>query len=110
MNDFSDAYVIPCHKTIFPYGFVFTELVSRIDQKINELVAEQQKIDAERALDKSKMEQHKQDIANSNKQKQLISKALAKKVLLDFSIILSYDFHSWWASLLLVVACGIFHC
>ncbi|XP_057441576.1 structural maintenance of chromosomes protein 3-like [Lotus japonicus] len=50
-----------------------------IDQKINELVAEQQKIDAKRAHDKSEIEQLKQDIANANKQKQLISKALAKK-------------------------------
>ena len=65
-------------------SFVSTELTSQIDQKITELVAEQQKIDAERAHDKSEMEQLKQDIANANKQKQLISKALAKKVLLDF--------------------------
>ncbi|WVZ20171.1 hypothetical protein V8G54_007493 [Vigna mungo] len=58
---------------------VFAELVLQIDQKINELVAEQQKIDAERAHVKSEIEQLKQDIANANKQKQLISKALAKK-------------------------------
>ncbi|KAL2316967.1 hypothetical protein Fmac_030843 [Flemingia macrophylla] len=50
-----------------------------IDRRINELVAEQQKIDAKRAHDKSEMDQFKQDIANANKQKQLISKALAKK-------------------------------
>ncbi|KAL9314311.1 hypothetical protein ACSQ67_019763 [Phaseolus vulgaris] len=54
-------------------------LFLQIDQKINELVAEQQKIDAKRAHDKSEIEQHKQDIANANKQKQLISKALTKK-------------------------------
>ncbi|XP_027904525.1 structural maintenance of chromosomes protein 3 [Vigna unguiculata] len=53
--------------------------LQEIDQKINELVAEQQKIDAKRAHDKSEIEQLKQDIANANKQKQLISKALAKK-------------------------------
>ncbi|KAK7389419.1 hypothetical protein VNO78_24445 [Psophocarpus tetragonolobus] len=50
-----------------------------IDQKINELVAEQQKIDAKRAHDKSEMDQLKQDIANANKQKLLISKSLTKK-------------------------------
>ncbi|KAK7354274.1 hypothetical protein VNO80_19733 [Phaseolus coccineus] len=55
------------------------EELEKIDQKINELVAEQQKIDAKRAHDKSEIEQHKQDIANANKQKQLISKALTKK-------------------------------
>ncbi|BAT79746.1 hypothetical protein VIGAN_02267200 [Vigna angularis var. angularis] len=53
--------------------------LQEIDQKINELVAEQQKIDAKRAHDKSEIEQLKQDIANANKQKQLISKALTKK-------------------------------
>ncbi|KAK7320513.1 hypothetical protein VNO77_30059 [Canavalia gladiata] len=55
------------------------EELEKIDQKINELVAEQQKIDAKCAHDKSEMEQLKQDIANTNKQKQLISKALANK-------------------------------
>ncbi|KAG5053187.1 hypothetical protein JHK87_005385 [Glycine soja] len=50
-----------------------------IDQKINEIVAEQQKIDAKCAHDKSVIEQLKQDIANANKQKLLISKALTKK-------------------------------
>ncbi|RDX88342.1 Structural maintenance of chromosomes protein 3, partial [Mucuna pruriens] len=55
------------------------EELEKIDQKINELVAEQQKVDAKRAHDKSEIEQLKQDIANANKQKQLISKALAKK-------------------------------
>lgn len=53
--------------------------LQKIDQKINELVAEQQKIDAQCAHNKSELEGLKQDIANSNKQKQLISKALAKK-------------------------------
>lgn len=70
---------------------VFTELVLQIDQKINEIVAEQQKIDAKCAHDKSVIEQLKQDIANANKQKLLISKALAKKVLLNFSVILNYS-------------------
>ncbi|XP_061338164.1 structural maintenance of chromosomes protein 3 isoform X1 [Gastrolobium bilobum] len=53
--------------------------LQEIDQKINELVAEQQKIDAKCAHDKSELEQLKQDIANANKQKLLISKAHAKK-------------------------------
>ncbi|TKY53861.1 Structural maintenance of chromosomes protein 3 [Spatholobus suberectus] len=61
-----------------------------IDQKINKLVAEQQKIVAERAPDKLEIKQLKQDIANANKKKQLISEALAKEVLLNFSIILDY--------------------
>ncbi|XP_065851930.1 structural maintenance of chromosomes protein 3 [Euphorbia lathyris] len=50
-----------------------------VDQKITELVTEQQKIDAKRTHDRSELEQLKQDIANANKQKQLISKALEKK-------------------------------
>ncbi|XP_021892678.1 LOW QUALITY PROTEIN: structural maintenance of chromosomes protein 3 [Carica papaya] len=53
--------------------------LQRLDQKITELVAEQQKLEAKRAHDKSQMEQHKQDIANAEKQKQLLSKALANK-------------------------------
>jgi archaellum component FlaC len=72
-------------KVIFPYGFVFTELVSQIDQKINKLVAEQQKVDAQCAHCKSEIEELKQDIDNSNKQKKLFSNALAKKVTLNFS-------------------------
>ncbi|MED6109969.1 Structural maintenance of chromosomes protein 3 [Stylosanthes scabra] len=55
------------------------EELMKIDQKITELVSEQQKIEAECAHGKSEMEQLKQDIANANKQKQLISKALSKK-------------------------------
>jgi hypothetical protein len=69
---------------------------------INELVTEQQKVDAQCAHNKSEIEELKRDIANSNKQKPLFSKALAKKVI--FHIILNY--HSP-ASLLLVVACEI---
>ncbi|KAH9699285.1 Structural maintenance of chromosomes protein 3 [Citrus sinensis] len=49
------------------------------DQKITEHVTEQQKTDAKRAHDKSELEQLKQDIANANKQKQIISKALENK-------------------------------
>lgn len=57
-----------------------TELISQLDQKITELVTEQQKIDAKRTHDKSELEQLKQDIANANKQKKTISKALENKV------------------------------
>nr|XP_024928084.2 structural maintenance of chromosomes protein 3 [Ziziphus jujuba var. spinosa] len=53
--------------------------LQEIDQRITELVTEQQKIDAKRGHDKSELEQFKQDIANANKQKQLISKALENK-------------------------------
>ncbi|KVI08018.1 RecF/RecN/SMC [Cynara cardunculus var. scolymus] len=47
--------------------------------EINEIVAEQQKDDAELAHERSELEQLKQDIANANKHKQNISKALEKK-------------------------------
>ncbi|KAK3027362.1 hypothetical protein RJ639_040961, partial [Escallonia herrerae] len=53
--------------------------LEKIDQQINELVGEQQKSDAKLAHDKSELEQLKQDIANTNKQKQSISKAYEKK-------------------------------
>ncbi|OMO91069.1 RecF/RecN/SMC [Corchorus capsularis] len=52
---------------------------SRLEQKITALVTEQQQLDAKRVLDKSLLEQHKLDIANFNKQKQHISKALENK-------------------------------
>lgn len=60
--------------------YVFAKLFSQIDQKINELVAEQQKNDAKLAHDKSELEQFRQDIANAERQKLSISKALEKKV------------------------------
>ncbi|GAV74167.1 SMC_N domain-containing protein/SMC_hinge domain-containing protein [Cephalotus follicularis] len=50
-----------------------------IDKDITNLVSEQQKIDAKQAHKKSEIEQLKQDIANANKQKQYISKALENK-------------------------------
>ncbi|XVF47055.1 hypothetical protein PTKIN_Ptkin03bG0078400 [Pterospermum kingtungense] len=50
-----------------------------LEQKITAFVTEQQQLDAKRVLDKSLLEQHKQDIANANKQKQYISKALENK-------------------------------
>lgn len=53
--------------------------LQEIDQKITEFVTEQQKIDAKRSHDKSELEQLKQDIANANKQKKLVSKALENK-------------------------------
>nr|XP_034893026.1 structural maintenance of chromosomes protein 3 isoform X1 [Populus alba] len=59
--------------------FVFAKLISHVDQRITERVTEQQKIDAKRSHDKSELEQLKQDIANANKQKQFISKALENK-------------------------------
>ncbi|CAM8970304.1 unnamed protein product [Rhodiola kirilowii] len=55
------------------------EELHEIDRKITELITEQQKIDAEQAHDRSVLEQYKQDIVNANKQKQSISKALARK-------------------------------
>ncbi|KAK2432041.1 Structural maintenance of chromosomes (SMC) family protein [Trifolium repens] len=55
------------------------ENLEQIDQKINKLVAEQQKVDAQCAHCKSEIEELKQDIDNSNKQKKLFSNALAKK-------------------------------
>ncbi|CAJ2633686.1 structural maintenance of chromosomes protein 3-like isoform X2 [Trifolium pratense] len=53
--------------------------IQEIDQKINELVGEQQKVDAQCAHCKSEIEELKRDIANSNKQKKSFSNALAKK-------------------------------
>ncbi|XWS73782.1 hypothetical protein CRYUN_Cryun02cG0158800 [Craigia yunnanensis] len=52
---------------------------SQLEQRITAFVTEQQQLDAKRVLDKSVLEQHKQDIANANKQKQYISKALENK-------------------------------
>ena len=59
---------------------VFTEPFLQIDQKINELVSEQQKNDAKVAHDKSELEQLRQDIGIVDKQKQSILKSLEKKV------------------------------
>lgn len=61
-------------------------MFTQIDQRINELVAEQQKNDAKLAHDKSELEQLKQDCANANKQKQSISVVLEKKVVRIFNI------------------------
>ncbi|KAL4333893.1 hypothetical protein GQ457_07G035910 [Hibiscus cannabinus] len=53
--------------------------LQKLEQKITAFVTEQQQLDAKRVLDKSLLEQHKQDIANANKQKQYTSKALENK-------------------------------
>ncbi|XP_021278001.1 structural maintenance of chromosomes protein 3 [Herrania umbratica] len=53
--------------------------LQKLEQKITAFVTEQQQLDAKRVLDKSLLEQHKQDIANANKQKQYICKALENK-------------------------------
>ncbi|XP_057252162.1 structural maintenance of chromosomes protein 3 isoform X3 [Beta vulgaris subsp. vulgaris] len=50
-----------------------------IDQKITEKITEQQKVDADRAHQRSEVEQLRQDIADANKQKRSISTALEKK-------------------------------
>ncbi|XP_071736220.1 structural maintenance of chromosomes protein 3-like [Rutidosis leptorrhynchoides] len=50
-----------------------------IDMKINDIVNEQQKDDAELAHERSKLEQLKQDVANADKHIQNNSKALEKK-------------------------------
>ncbi|KAL0437108.1 UNVERIFIED_CONTAM: Structural maintenance of chromosomes protein 3 [Sesamum radiatum] len=62
-----------------------------IDQKINELVAEQQKNDAKLAHEKSLLEQLRQDAMNSEKQKQSISKSLEKKEKLLSSVLTQID-------------------
>ncbi|XP_022752483.1 structural maintenance of chromosomes protein 3 isoform X3 [Durio zibethinus] len=53
--------------------------LQKLEQKITAFVTEQQQLDAKRVLDKSLLEQHKQDIADANKQKQYISKSLENK-------------------------------
>ncbi|VFQ71401.1 unnamed protein product [Cuscuta campestris] len=62
-----------------------------MDQKINELVAEQQKNDAKLAHDKSELEQFRQDIANAERQKQSIDKALEKKEKLLANVLTQID-------------------
>ncbi|XP_072993969.1 structural maintenance of chromosomes protein 3 [Typha latifolia] len=53
--------------------------LKEIDQEITKLVTEQQKMDADRDHAKSELEQLKNDILSSIKQKQSITKALEKK-------------------------------
>lgn len=61
------------------------------DQKINELVAEQQKNDAGLGHDKSELEQLKQDIGNAERQRHSIVKALQKKEKLLGNILSQID-------------------
>ncbi|KAK8641312.1 hypothetical protein V6N13_010725 [Hibiscus sabdariffa] len=61
------------------YDYRRSKLNLQLEQKITAFVTEQQQLDAKRVLDKSLLEQHKQDIANANKQKQYTSKALENK-------------------------------
>ncbi|PPD74467.1 hypothetical protein GOBAR_DD28615 [Gossypium barbadense] len=61
------------------YDYRRSKLKLQLEQKITAFVTEQQQLDAKRVLDKSVLEQHKQDIANANKQKQYTSKALENK-------------------------------
>lgn len=49
-------------------------------------MSDQEKIEAEQAHGKSELGQVKQDIENANKQKQLISKAIANKVYTTFEL------------------------
>lgn len=65
--------------------------IQEIDQKINELVSEQQKNDAKLAHEKSELEQLRQDAANAEKQKQSISKSLEKKEKLLTNILTQID-------------------
>ncbi|KAM3374323.1 structural maintenance of chromosomes protein 3 [Capsicum galapagoense] len=65
--------------------------IQEIDQKINELVAEQQKNDAGLGHDKSELEQLKQDIGNAERQRQSILKALQKKEKLLGNILSQID-------------------
>lgn len=65
--------------------------LQEIDQKINELVAEQQKNDAGLSHDKYELEQLKQDISNAERQRQSILKALQKKEKLLGNILSQID-------------------
>lgn len=65
--------------------------LQELDQKINELVAEQQKNDAGLGHDKSELEQLKQDIGNAERQRQSILKALQKKEKLLGNILSQID-------------------
>ncbi|KAL9238676.1 hypothetical protein vseg_013066 [Gypsophila vaccaria] len=60
--------------------------LQEIDQKITERITEQQKIDADRAHQRSEIEQLRQDIADANRQKRSTSGALEKKEKLLSSV------------------------
>ncbi|KAH0664375.1 hypothetical protein KY284_029306 [Solanum tuberosum] len=88
-------YILTLSSTLFTlacYSFrSLLILLLKIDQKINELVAEQQKNDAGLGHDKSELEQLKQDILNAERQKQSILKALQKKEKLLGNILSQID-------------------
>ncbi|KAH0660780.1 hypothetical protein KY289_029528 [Solanum tuberosum] len=88
-------YILTLPSTLFTlvcYSFrSLLILLLKIDQKINELVAEQQKNDAGLGHDKSELEQLKQDILNAERQKQSILKALQKKEKLLGNILSQID-------------------
>ncbi|CAH9100174.1 unnamed protein product [Cuscuta epithymum] len=67
------------------------KMLEEMDQKINELVAEQQKNDAKLAHDKSELEQFRQDIANAERQKSSIAKAVEKKEKLLANVLTQID-------------------
>lgn len=56
-----------------------SQALQDVDREINNLVSRQQRIEAERGHMKSELEQLKQDIANTIKQKQSISRVIEKK-------------------------------
>ncbi|CAI9105898.1 OLC1v1004922C1 [Oldenlandia corymbosa var. corymbosa] len=62
-----------------------------MNQKINELVSEQQKNDAKLAHDESELEQLRQDLANADKQKHSILKSLEKKEKLLSNVLTQVD-------------------
>ncbi|CAN4099064.1 unnamed protein product [Withania somnifera] len=88
-------YIIILSSTLFIseyYSFLsLLLLLLKIDQKINELVAEQQKNDAGLGHDKSELEQLKQDIGNAERQRQSILKALQKKEKLLGNVLSQID-------------------
>ncbi|EPS70785.1 hypothetical protein M569_03975, partial [Genlisea aurea] len=63
----------------------------QIEQKINELLAEQQKRDAKLAHEKSILEQLKQDVTNSEKQKLSLIRSHEKKEKLVASMLIQID-------------------
>ncbi|CAA3022351.1 structural maintenance of chromosomes 3 [Olea europaea subsp. europaea] len=64
----TDPYMTGLSSVLVPlWVLVFAEYVPWIDQKINELVSEQQKNDAKLAHEKSELEQLRQDAANALK-------------------------------------------
>lgn len=62
------------------------EQLQVIDQKITEKITEQQKIDADRAHQRSEEEQIRRDISDANRQKKSLSNALEKKEKLLSSV------------------------